>query len=110
MPRFDIETSLRLNDVLEQLGMVRAFRPSEADFSGAVCGEPTWLGLFKHRCRLRVDEQGTEAAAVSASSCSLCGPPPSVVANHPFLFLLRDSRTGAILLMDRVADPTSGRV
>lgn len=36
-----------LNDVLGQLGMVRAFRPSEADFSGAVCGEPTWLGLVQ---------------------------------------------------------------
>lgn len=107
VPRFDIDTSLELSEALSQLGMKKAFRRSEADFSGAVRGKPTWIGLIKQACRLRVDEQGTEAAAATAAGM-ITGVPSIFAANHPFLFLVRDTHTGAILFTGRVADPTGG--
>jgi len=105
LPRFDVDASLELNTALNQLGVNKAFHPGEADFSGAVRGKPTWIGLIRQRCRLRVDEQGTEAAGATVAVL-IRGIPTTFVANHPFLFLVRDTRTGAILFMGRVADPT----
>jgi serpin B len=66
-----------------------------------------------HKAYIDVDEEGTEAAAATAimmvgSAMRQAPPPPPIVfrADHPFLFLIRDNSTGAILFLGRLTDPT----
>jgi len=114
LPRFKIEPGegLRLAKVLTKLGMGRAFDASKADFTGmAPASEPIVLAEAFHKAFVAVDEKGTEAAAATAVSARASGmpsdPPIEFTADHPFLFLVRDVRSGAILFMGRLSEPTS---
>ena len=95
------------------MGMPQAFS-NAADFSG-MTGKPDFtISAAIHKAFIDVNEQGTEAAAATAvvmrataARMPFPEPPPIVFrADHPFLFLLRDEKTGGILFMGRVADPT----
>jgi serpin B len=112
MPRFGIETRAELAALLEALGMPQAFS-AQADFSGIFGDFSVPIARVVHQANIDVDEIGTEAAAATAVGFdSSAGEPlvPLVIrADRPFLFLLRDVPTGAILFMGRVADPSSGR-
>lgn len=66
--------------------------------------------IWFHKAFVDVNEEGAEAAAATALTLNDTGAPPSVVtfrADHPFLFTIRDTRSGAILFLGRVADPTT---
>ena len=102
LPRFTLDYDVRLDSVLPRLGMGHAFS-SRADFSGIAQG--FHLTKVLHRAVIEVDEHGTTAAAVTGGAIS--GMPPVVVADHPFLFLIRDDVTKAILFMGVVTDPKS---
>ncbi|HZW29327.1 MAG TPA: serpin family protein [Isosphaeraceae bacterium] len=109
LPRFAIDRELHLEDDLSELGMPRAFRPDAADFSGLCsAGQPVALSEVAQRVRIQVDETGTEAQAATAVR-SARGLGDSTVrelkADHPFVFLLRDLRTGSILFLGRLSDP-----
>ena len=90
-----------------------AFDPEKGDFSGMTTAPRTSFSEVFHKAFVAVDETGTEAAASTAvgmvATAMAPGPrnPPVVFrADHPFLFLILDDRTGAILFMGRVADPS----
>lgn len=110
MPKFRFETPvIGLTETLSALGMSSAFSP-EADFSGIAQQE---LGLVisevLHKAFIDVNEKGTEAAAASVvlATESAIGPPPiEMRIDHPFIFLIHDRSTGAILFVGRVMDPT----
>jgi serpin B len=109
-PRFKFESCFRLNDVFQSMGMVLPFQPGEADLSGMNGGsEPLWLQHVIHKAFVRVDEEGTEAAAATALGAfgRMMRPPPIPVfrADHPFLFLIRDNRSGTLLFLGRVTQP-----
>ncbi len=109
LPRFTITAELQLEDLLAQLGMPLAFRHLGADFSG-LCStdEPLALSSVAQQVRITVDESGTEAQAVTAirSSRGLGNSAPrEFKADRPFVFVLRDLRTGSILFLGRLADP-----
>jgi len=114
LPRFTVKgKSVSLNDPLEKMGMGRAFG-SRADFSG-IYGSPgdIWIGNVVHQAFVEVNEEGSEAAAATAVEVekgSDPSPQPGRTiefrADHPFLFLIRDERTGAILFMGRMSNPT----
>jgi serpin B len=119
LPKFEINpaTSLSLAETLKALGMSLAFDRSKADFTG-IANPPNpadrlWISRVFHKAFVRVDEKGTEAAAATAVVMAPAGAappttqPPEFKADHPFLFLLRDTRTGLILFMGRVSDPAS---
>jgi serpin B len=93
--------------------MAVAFAPGKADLAGINAGrEPLWIAFVKHKAFVRVDEEGTEAAAVTAMGVGGSAMPPKPIsfrADHPFLFLIRDVQSGCILFMGRVADPTKDR-
>jgi len=113
LPRFTMTQQFELNGTLEKMGMPQAFS-STADFSG-MTGKPDFaISAAIHKAYIDVDEQGTEAAAATAIVMRSTAmqrrepePPPIVFdADHPFLFLIRDTDSGAILFLVRVTDPT----
>ncbi|MHC4099826.1 MAG: serpin family protein [Planctomycetota bacterium] len=115
LPKFDVESSLRLATRLQTLGLDDAFNRDRADFSG-ITTDPKGLVLSEviHRARIRVDEKGTEAVAATALTAELAlgideevvKPVPFVV-DRPFLFLIRDRETGTVLFLGRVLNPVA---
>ena len=110
-PRFKLESGFELKKTLISMGMKQAFSAHEADFSG-MNGPPSDLciGAVIHKAFVDVNEEGTEAAAATAVLMTFTGrvfdvPIPVFRADHPFLFLIRDNRTGSILFMGRVTNP-----
>jgi serpin B len=119
LPRFKITWGTEdLRDQLIALGMALACTPSEANFSGMNGLEPPhedslWISKVFHKTFVEVNEEGTEAAAATAVTMTIAGhrmtPPPPIPifrADHPFLFAIRDRRSGAILFLGRMSDPT----
>lgn len=109
MPKFQFEKSLDLNDTLSAMGMPVAFT-EQADFSGITTDENLHIDKILHKAFVAVDENGTEAAAATVVVAGVtCAPPPCILLtiDHPFVFLIRDSSTGAILFLGRVLDPTA---
>ena len=110
LPRFKLQTGYELRGVLEALGLRRAFDPSAADFSGMCTTENLALDKVIHKAFVEVDELGTRAAAVTAGSGFMGGSPPRPLVfrvDHPFVFLIRDNRTGGILFIGRVVNPAA---
>jgi serpin B len=110
VPKFKFDTDYDLRPVLETLGAGSLFKAGEAEFSKMTEGETLWLEFLLLRAYVDVNEEGTEAAAVSIGGAAggLPAPPPVFRADHPFLFLIRDVRTGCILFLGRVVDPSKG--
>jgi serpin B len=108
LPTFDLETKVDLPDVLAAMGMPDAFDPDLADFRGITTEERLFIAAVVHQANIDVDEKGTEAAAATAVVMAGTSGPPREVSlrvDRPFLFALRDTDTGAILFLGRVADP-----
>jgi len=105
LPRFKVTGAFELSQALISLGMVDAF--GRADFSGMDGTQSLFISAVVHQAFVEVNEEGAEAAAATAVILArgLPAPAPVFRADHPFLFLLRDRRTGGILFMGRVADP-----
>jgi serpin B len=106
LPRFELSGDFELSPALRELGMPSAF--GGADFSGMTSGGGLALSAVIHQAWLKVDEQGTEAAAATAVVVTRSARPREFVfrADHPFLFLIRDQQTGAVLFMGRMVGPT----
>jgi serpin B len=110
LPRFTMTQQFELSDTLRAMGMPQAFTRA-ADFSG-MTGKPDFsISAAIHKAFVDVNEQGTEAAAatstiMTAAAMRMPVTPPIVFrADHPFLFLIRDTGTGEILFLGRVEDP-----
>jgi serpin B len=109
MPKFTIDTTTKLVDLLKQLGLKAAFDPTTADFSGMTGGRDLFIGGAYHKAFIAVGEKGTEAAAATAvvmKDASMPMVDTNLTVDRPFLYYLRDNPTGAILFMGRVLDPS----
>jgi serine protease inhibitor len=107
MPKFSFRSKAMLKDALGELGMPIAFT-DRADFSGMTKQAPLEIADVIHQAFIAVDEKGTQAAAATAVVMRLTSAPERVVElkiDRPFLFLIQDDETGAILFMGRLADP-----
>jgi len=113
MPRFGVDTRADLVPVLKAMGMEAAF-DGAADFSGITTQDRLSISSVIHQANIDVDEHGTEAAAATAIGFDTTGgcvaPVPAKTItlrlNRPFLFLIHDVKTGAILFMGRVLNPS----
>ena len=109
LPRFTMTWRVLLAGVLKKMGMPLAFSAGKADFTAMNGGkEPLWIDEVIHKAFVDVNEEGTEAAAATAvMMLGAAAPSEPVVfrADHPFLFLIRDTRSGAILFLGRVMNP-----
>jgi serpin B len=108
-PRFKMTWgTFVLNNTLSALGMPDAFIPEKADFSGINGKRNLWISDVFHKAWIEVNEEGTEAAAATAVgiSAAIHFEPPIFRADHPFIFIIKDNRTGSILFMGRLMNPT----
>jgi serpin B len=111
LPKFKANQTLPLLGTLADLGIKKALT-DQADFSGMTGSPNLYLSSAIHKAFIAVDEEGTEAAAATGMGISLSSieiPPPATDfnADHPFLLLLTDTKTGVILFMGRIQNPTS---
>lgn len=104
LPRFETKFGIKLNDILSAMGMSRAFEAGRADFS-AMSPNALCLSFVRQDAAIKVDEEGSEAAAVSSGGVFVTspGPNPHAVfhADHPFLYLITENSTGAVLFAGR---------
>jgi serpin B len=111
LPKFTYESSFSLQDALQSLGMTDAFDPDLADFSGMDGKRDLYIGSVLHKAFVAVDEKGTEAAAATAVIMQVTsapiGEPIPITIDRPFIYLLRDMRTGSVLFLGRVVDPSA---
>jgi serine protease inhibitor len=111
LPRFKIECEAILNEPLKALGMQVAFDRGGAEFDEMCqdCPERLFVSLVKTRVYVDVNEEGTEAAAVSDWSMNITGIHavhiPEMVVDHPFFVAIRDDQTGAPLFAGVIVDP-----
>jgi len=111
LPKFELETKYDLIPPLHKLGLNDAFDKNKADFSGITTSEQLFITAALHKAFVDVNEEGTEAAAVTAiemGTTSIDPNPPPVftfVADHPFVFVIQDNSTGNILFIGRMMNP-----
>lgn len=109
LPKFKLENKFLLNDGLKALGMEVAFQPYGADFRRMRQQNDLYISRVLHNTYVDVNEEGTEAAAVTAVEMGLtcaCEPPP-IRIDRPFLFALRENLSGTILFMGVIRHPPS---
>lgn len=108
MPRFALENKLDLVSTLQALGMKKAFT-NGADFS-SMSDVATYISLVQQATRLKVDEEGSEGAAVTVIEGDLMSPLPEekvdFFLDRPFLFQILEPSTGTVLFMGQVGSPT----
>jgi serine protease inhibitor len=111
LPKFKFSFFRLLNDDLTDMGMGIAFDPDNADFSGINPERDLYISRVLHKTFIDCNEEGTEAAAVTAVEISETSYNPNepvikyFVADHPFLFAIRENSSGTILFMGRVNNP-----
>jgi serpin B len=109
LPKFKATSEFSLGATLGAMGMTDAFDPNKVDFSGMDGRPDLYISAVVHKAYVDVNEEGTEAAAatgvIMTLSAELPSPVPLFRADHPFLFLIRDNRTGSILFLGRITNP-----
>ncbi len=103
LPRWELEASARLKPVLSAMGMPLAF--DAADLSGMTGSGGLWVDDVHHATWLKVNERGIEASAGTAGPVPASKCKASFLADHPFLYLIRDTKTGLVLFLGRVTNP-----
>ncbi len=107
MPKFKVEYEIKLNDVLIAMGMSKAFDGS-AEFPYLFEGisDGLYIDRVRHKSFIEVDEEGTEAAAATVVVIrEFSALENNIWLNRPFIYLIRENNTGAILFMGKLTDP-----
>ena len=105
IPKFELEYKVQLNDILIALGMVDAF-DDRADLSGLTGVGGLYVDDVLQKTYIKIDEEGTEAAAVTAITVDECAAiisenPKEFIADKPFYFAIRDNTSGELLFVGR---------
>ena len=109
VPKFSADTTLTLDETLKAMGMTDAFDKNKADFTAMVDRGNMYISMVLHKANVDVDEDGTEAAAVTAimygATSALIEKPQPIpfVCDEPFTYVISDDVTGEILFMGRYA-------
>jgi len=112
MPKFKLEETTDLNDILKQLGMEHMFTAHEADFSGISGRRDLYVSSVLQKAFVEVNEEGSEAAAATVGVMRLkrslmAQETYRFIANHPFIFVIHERRTGLTLFIGRCMTPTA---
>lgn len=107
LPKFEFKYENTINEELESLGMTDAFNVQKANFKGINEDQQIYISEVKHKSYIKVDEKGTEAAAVTSATftTTAVGPGEIFAADHPFVFAIKEKDTNAILFIGKVLNP-----
>lgn len=109
LPKLELEYKLGMNKVLKAMGMQKAFAPAEADFTGINKNGGLFITQVLHKTYLKMDEEGTEAAGVTAVEIGItsigAGSIPVITVDRPYVMVLREQSSGTILFMGKVGNP-----
>jgi len=109
LPKFKLEYKLKMNDVLTRLGMGIAFSPALADFSRINIEGGMWINKVLHKTFVEVNEEGTEAAAVTVVEITRLSPGNNneiyMRINRPFLCVIREYSSDTILFIGKIVEP-----
>ena len=110
LPRFKLEYKTELNKPLTEMGMGIAFNAGLADFSKMRSQNDLFISRVLHKSFVEVNEEGTEAAAVTVVEIGITSVGPSqgfsMLINRPFLFVIRENHSGAIMFIGKIVNPT----
>ena len=111
IPKFKTNARVDLGKTLSDMGMPMAFTTA-ADFSGMTGRRDLYISAVIHQAFINVDEKGTEAAAATAVMMVVSMAPPRsdgkiFIADHPFLFCIKDNQSGSILFMGKIMNPSA---
>lgn len=109
LPKFKLECEFSLSRALKELGMARAFSDA-AEFGGMTSEAELRISEVVHKAFVEVDEKGTEAAAatgviMATRAAPIENPPKVFRADHPFLFLIRNRESNAVMFLGRFSEP-----
>lgn len=113
MPKFVISDKMKLNEPLSVMGMQVAFSRTKADFTGMNSTEHPCISEVMHKTYMEVNEEGTEAAAVTSvgmmktATMHIPEEPFSMIVDRPYFIALRDSKTDTLLFVGHIADPSA---
>jgi len=105
LPKFKLEFESKLNNVLTDMGMGIAFDDQLANFTNINRNGGLYMSEVKHKTYVDVNEEGTEAAAVTSVGIALTSLPPTFTINRPFIFVIRERFSNTILFMGKIEDP-----
>ncbi|MBQ4526512.1 MAG: hypothetical protein II998_00405, partial [Clostridia bacterium] len=108
MPKFKIEYASKMEAILKELGIEKAFSKKTADFKNMFDYGNMWIDSVFHKTYIDVNEEGTEAAAVTAlsmdgASANIPPEPVEIKFNKPFTFVIKDDANGEILFVGEYA-------
>jgi serpin B len=106
-PKFSLTSEFDLSKILSSMGMADAFSQDAANLSGITVKGDLYISAVVHKAFVDVNEEGTEAAAATGVTMALASisPVPLFRADHPFMFMIREVRSGSILFLGRVTNP-----
>jgi serpin B len=110
LPRFKMEYNIELKSVLTSLGMGIAFDPYKADFTNISAGGELYISKVKHKTYIDVNEEGSEAAAVTSVEVGITSIGPSgfmMRVDRPFIFAVQEKRSQTIMFIGKVVSPDS---
>lgn len=99
LPRFTLEKKYDLKEALSSLGITRVFNAGEADLSGINGGRDLFVDEVVHKAVVEVNEEGSEAAAVTGAATRIVSGPTTFYVDHSFLFFIRNTRTADIIFV-----------
>ncbi len=107
LPKFKTSSDLNVKEYLQKMGMRSVFNPAKADLSGITGYRGMYVSAAVHKAFINVDEEGTEAAAATGINIALASLPYQFRVDKPFMFVIRHRKTGTVLFMGRIVDPTA---
>ncbi|MFH1763728.1 MAG: serpin family protein [Gemmatimonadota bacterium] len=105
MPKFELEWDGLFNDPLKAMGMERAFQPFQAEFSRMTPATDAHISAVRQKTYMKVDEEGTEAAAVTSVTVGVTSAGPGITLDRPYLLAIRERLSGTVLFLGAVRDP-----
>jgi serpin B len=105
MPSFELDWDQLLNGALKAMGIEKAFEPFQADFSRMTPAQDAHISAVRQKTYMRVDEEGTEAAAATSVTVGVTSAPPGITVDRPYVLAIRERLSGSILFLGIIRDP-----